>query len=185
MMARGGNDDVAVTLRHVDEVRRRIRVAAHPAWFPMVVFGLLGLASAMVCGRGGLHQGHFWAVAGPVGGALTSLHYQRRTMATGAGVRGGPYWAVAGGIFAAAWLAGGSNSRVVETAGPMVAVALGYLLFARLERSWPVAVSSAVLALVALGVGVAGVGNSCVVLSLTFGAVFTATGLAMRLHERG
>ncbi len=180
-----GPDEAAATLRQLEAVRRQTRGTVHPAWFPMVLFGVFGLAAALFCGRGGLDQGHFWMVAGPVGGVLTSLHYQRRAMATGAGMRGGPYWAVAGGIFVSTWLAGASDSAVVNTAGPMLAVALGYLLFARLERSWPVAICSGVLAVVAMGVAVADVDNRCLVLSLTFGALFTATGLYMRLHERG
>ena len=182
----GGREELAVTLRHVEEVRRQTRATVHPAWFPMLLFGVFGLASAPFCAIGGeLGVGVFWLVAGPVGGVLTSRHYRRRAMAAGAGMRGGPYWAVAGGIFVGCWLAGASNSARVETAGPMVAVALGYLVFARLERSWPVAICSGVLALIAVGVGIADIGHSCVVLSLTFGAVFATAGLLMRRHERG
>lgn len=178
--------ELTATLEQIEEVRRRTRAAVHPAWFPLMLFGAFGLASAPFCAfRSGLGQGLFWLVAGPVGGVLTSRYYQRRALETGAGVRGGPYWAVAGGIFVACWLAGASSSSRVQTAGPMVAVALGYLLFARLERSWPVAVCSAVLAVFALGVGIADVGHSCVLLSLTFGVLFTVTGLVLRRHERG
>ncbi|MDQ6727509.1 MAG: hypothetical protein M3066_15265, partial [Actinomycetota bacterium] len=39
------NDDPAITLRQLDEVRQRTRAAVHPAWFPMLLFGSLGLAS--------------------------------------------------------------------------------------------------------------------------------------------
>ncbi len=178
-------NEVAATLQQVDEVRRRTRAAVHPAWFPMLLFGAFALASTPFCAIGhGLGQGLFWAVAGPVGGVLTARHYHRTAKATGAGVRGGPYWAVAAGIFVAAWVAGASGSERVQTAGPMVAVALGYLLFARLERSFPVAVCAGVLAAVALGVGIADVGHRCVILSLTFGTVFSVAGLVMRRHER-
>lgn len=185
MTTGGGHEDLTATLRHVEDVRRQTRAAVHPAWFPMVLFGVLGVLAAAFCGDGGVGVGLFWLVAGPIGGVLTSLHYQRRAVTTGAGMRGGPYWAVAAGIFVGAWLAGASDSSRVETAGPMVAVALGYLVFARLERSWPVAVSSGVLAAVAVAVAIADVGHSCLVLSLTFGTLFAATGLFMRLHERG
>ena len=177
--------EVAATLKQVDEVRRRTRAAVHPAWFPMLLFGVFGLASAPFCAIGhGTGQGLFWVIAGPVGGILTARHYHRRALATGAGVRGGPYWAVAAGIFAGAWLAGASDSPGVETAGPMVAVALGYLVFARLERSVPVAVCSGVLAAIVIVAAVADVSHSCVVLALSFGTVFAGTGLFMRRHER-
>ena len=178
--------EVALTLRQVDEARRRTRAAVHPAWFPMVLFGMFGLASTPFCAIGhGTGQGLFWLVAGPVGGVLTARHYRRRTMETGAGVRGGPYWAVAAGIFVGAWLAGASGSPRIQTAGPMVAVALGYLVFARLERSVPIAVCSAALAAVAVAVGIADVRQSCVILSLTFGSVFATTGLVLWRHGRG
>lgn len=94
-------------------------------------------------------------------------------------------FAVAAGIFVAAFLAGSSSSSRVQSAGPMVAVALGYLAFARLERSRAIAAVSGLLAAVALAVGIADVGHSCVVLSLTFGVVFTGTGLALRRGDRG
>ena len=175
--------DVAATLQQVEEVRRRTRAVVHPASFPMLLFGAFALAATPFCALGG--QDVFWALAGPVGGLLTARHYHRTAKATGAGVRGGPYWAVAAAIFAGAWLAGASGSPRVATAGPMLAVALGYLLFARLERSVPIAVCSAVLAVVAVAVGLAHVGHRCEILSLAFGTVFAAGGLLMRGHERG
>ena len=173
-------------LREVDAVRQRTRAVVHPAWFPMLLFGVFGLASAPFCAIGhGRGQALFWLVAGPVGGILTSRHHQRQAMATGAGMRGGPYWAVAAGIFVAAWLAGSADSSRIRSAGPMLAVALGYLVFARLERSWPVAVCSAFLGAVAVAVAVADVRHTCVVLSVTFGSLFVATGLLLRRADHG
>ncbi len=167
-------------------MRQRTRAAVHPAWFPLLLFGALGLLSAPFCAIGhGLGVGLFWLVAGPAGGVATSLYYRRRALSLGAGVNGGPYWAVAVGILVAAWLTGASGSERVETAGPMLAVAVGYLAFAYLERSRPVAVVAGVLAVVAVVVGVTDVAHGCLVLSLTFGLAFSATGLALRRHDRG
>jgi hypothetical protein len=179
-------DDLEVTLRTVEAVQRHTRAAVHPAWFPLVVFGVLALASAPFCAiGGGLGVGVFWLVAGPAGGVATSLYYRRREQVLGAGVRGGPYWAVAAGIFVAAWLTGASGSERVETAGPMLAVALGYLAFARLEKNPQIAVVAAVLAVVAVVVGITGIAHGCVVLSLTFGLAFTSTGLVLRRSAGG
>ena len=186
MVMDGGRDDLAVTLQHVEEVRRRTRAAVHPASFPLLLFGTFGLASTPFCAiGGGLGVGLFWLVAGPVGGMVTARYYRRRALETGAAMRPGPYWAVGAGIFVAAFAAGASGSPRMESAGPMLAVALGYMAFARLERSWPVGAVSGVLAIVALGVGIADPGHSCVILSLTFGVAFTATGLILRSAERG
>ena len=178
-------NDPATTLRELDEVRLRTRAAVHPAWFPLVLFGALGLLSAPFCAIGdGLGVGLFWLAAGPAGGIATSFYYRKRALSLGAGVNGGPYWAVAAGIFVAAWVTGASGSERVETAGPMLAVALGYLAFAYMERSRAVAAVTGVLAAVAVVVGVTGVAHGCLVLSLTFGVVFTATGLVLRRHHR-
>lgn len=180
------DDDPATTLRQLDEVRNRTRAAVHPAWFPLVLFGVFGMASAPFCAIGhGLGVGLFWLVAGPAGGIATSAYYHRRSLTLGAGVSGRPYWAVAAGIFVACWIAGVSGSERVQTAGPMLAVAVGYLAFAYLERSRAVAAVAGVLALVAVAVGVTGVANGCVILSLVFGAAFTGTGLVLRRRDRG
>lgn len=181
-----GSHELATTLEQVEDLRRQTRAAVHPAWFPLVLFGAFGIGSAPFCALGGgLGVGLFWAVAGPVGGVITARYYRNRALATGAGMRGGPYWAVAAGIFVAAFVAGSSSSSRVQSAGPMVAVALGYLAFARLERNWTIGAVSAVLAAVALAVGIADLGHSCVLLSLTFGVAFTGTGLVLRRGDRG
>jgi len=194
-MTRGGtsptgrapvDDDPAATLRQLEEVRKRTRAGVHPAWFPLVLFGVLGMASAPFCAIGhGLGVGLFWLVAGPAGGIATSVYHHRRSVTLGAGVSGRPYWMVAAGIFVAAWLAGAAESERVQTAGPMLAVALGYLAFAYLERSRPVAAVADILALVAVAVGATGVANGCVILSLSFGAAFTGTGVMLRRRDRG
>ena len=191
MTIEGGNiasdpEELASTLQHVEELRRQTRAAVHPAWFPLVMFGACVLAAAPLCAIGeGRGVGLFWLVAGPVGGVLTSRHYRNQALATGAGMRGGPYWAVAAGIFVAAFLAGASSSSRVQTAGPMVAVALGYLVFARLERSWTIGAVSGLLGAFALAVGIADIGHSCLLLSLAFGVVFTGTGVVLRRGHRG
>ena len=181
-----GPDDLEATLQEIEQVRRHTRSAVHHAWFPLLLFGVLGLAAAPFCALGhGTGIGLYWLVAGPAGGIATSLHYRRRELALGAGVRGGPYWAVAAGIFLAAALSGASGSERVQTAGPMLAVALGYLAFARLERSPHVAVVAGLLALVAVAVGITGMAHGCVVLSVTFGLAFTLTGLVLRRRAGG
>jgi hypothetical protein len=52
MTTNGGQDEVAATLEHVEEVRRRTRAAVHPAAFPMLLFGAFGLASTPFCAIG-------------------------------------------------------------------------------------------------------------------------------------
>ena len=62
-------DELATTLVELERVRRHTRAAVHPAWFPLVVFGLLGLASVPFSRIGeGAGTALFWMVAGPAGG---------------------------------------------------------------------------------------------------------------------
>lgn len=37
-------------LLELDEIRRRARQDAHPFWFPLVLFGALGLVATPFCG---------------------------------------------------------------------------------------------------------------------------------------
>lgn len=174
-------DELAATLKGVEEVRQRTRAAVHPAWFPMLLFGLLGLAAVpfglLFDGAG---VGLFWFVAGPAGGFATSRYYRNRAVSLGVGVRGGAYIALGLALFVAAWVTGAVTQ---SAAAPMVAIAVAYLGFARLERSWPVAAASFALGVAAVVVAVTGPTYGDLVLSLAFGLSFTATGLLLRRRD--
>lgn len=148
----------------------------------MLLFGALGLASVPFGFIGdGAGSGLFWLVASPAGGYATSRYYRNRASSVGAGVRGRAYTALGITIFVAAW---GSGVVTESAAGPMLAVAVGYLAFARLERSWPVAAVSVVLGVAAVLVAVIDPAHGDVVLALVFGLAFTATGLLLRRRDR-
>ena len=175
--------ELAATLREVDEVRLRTRAAVHPVWFPMLLFGVLGLLSTPFLLVGdGLGAGLFWLVAGPVGGAATARHYRNRALSVGAGMRGGAYMAIGAAIFVAAWVGGAVSESAVP---PMLVVAAGYLGFARLDKSWPVAGVAAALAVAAAVVAVTEPTGGDVLLTVAFGAAFTVTGLVLRRGDRG
>lgn len=175
------NDDPAMTLRQIDEVRQRTRAAVHPAWFPLLLFGSLGLMSIPFSFIGnGAGSGVFWLVAGPSGGYATARYYRNRAISLGAGVRGRAYTALGVAIFVVAWVSG----LVTESAvGPMLAVAIGYLGFARLERSRAVAAVAVVLGVASVIVAVVDPAHGDVVLALVFGLAFTATGLLLRRRD--
>jgi hypothetical protein len=175
------NDDPALTLQQLDEVRQRTRATVHPAWFPLLVFGSLGLASIPLGFVGdGAGTGLFWLVAGPAGGYATSRYYRNRAVSLGAGVRGRAYKVLGFAIFVAAWVSGVVTG---SAAGPMLAVAVGYLAFARLERSRPVAAVSVVLGVAAVVVAVTDPSHGDVVLDVIFGLAFTGTGLLLRRRD--
>ncbi len=96
------DDELTSTLQQLDDVRRRTRAAVHPAWFPMLLFGILGLASIPFALTGdGEWLGRYWFVAGPAGGFATSQYYRRRAISLGVGVRGGAYVALGVTLFVA------------------------------------------------------------------------------------
>ena len=175
--------ELATTLRQVEEVRQRTRAAVHPAWFPMLLFGALGLASIPFSFVGdGLGTAAFWLVAGPAGGMATSRHYRNQAMSVGAGVRGGAYVGIGAAIFLGAWVGGALTQSATV---PMLAIAAGYLGFAYLEKSWPVAVVAAALAVAAVVVALVDPARGDLVLALVFGLAFTGTGLLLRRRDRG
>ena len=175
------DDDPAGTLRQLDEVRQRTRAAVHPAWFPMLLFGLLGLASIPFSRIGdGAGIGLFWLVAGPAGGYATSRYYRNRATSLGAGVRGRAYTALGAAIFVAAWVSGLVTQ---SAAGPMLAVAIGYCGFAWLDRSPPVAAVAVALGAAAVAVAVTDPEHGDIMLALVFGVAFTATGLLLRRRD--
>jgi hypothetical protein len=175
--------ELACTLEQVEGVRKRTRAAVHPAWFPMLVFGSIGLASIPFASVGdGLGTALFWLVAGPAGGIATSRHYRKRAMSMGAGVRGRPYQAIGAAVFLGAWVGGAVTESAVV---PMLAIAAGYLGFAYLEKSRAVAVVAGALAVAALTVAVTDPPRGDLILALVFGLAFAGTGLLLRRRDRG
>lgn len=175
------DDELATTLQQVDELRMRTRAAVHSAWFPMLLFGLIGLASIPFGFiADGLGTAFFWLVAGPAGGYATSRHYRDRAISLGVGVRGGVYvvWGVI--LFFAAFLGGAITH---SAAAPILAIAIGYLGFARLERNWAVAAVAIVLGVAAVVVAITDPAHGDVVLTLMFGLSFTVTGLLLRRRD--
>lgn len=175
--------ELAITLKQVEDVRQRTRAAVHPVWFPMLLFGLLGLASIPFAFLGeGLGTALFWLVAGPAGGMATSRHYRNRAMSVGAGMRGRAYLAIGAAIFFGAWVGGAlTHSATV----PMLAIAAGYLGFAYLEKSWPVAWVAAALAGAAVAVAMTDPPRGDIILALMFGLAFTGAGVLLRRRDRG
>jgi len=175
------DDELTTTLEELDRLRMHTRAAVHPAWFPLVLFGLLGLASIPFSGIGnGAGIGLFWLVAGPAGGVATARYYTKRAVSLGAGVRGRAYAALGVALFVGAWVAGFITQ---SAAGPMIVVALGYIGFARLDRSWPTAAVAAVLGVAAVVVAVSDPANGDVILAFVFGLAFTVTGLVLRRRD--
>lgn len=160
-------------LVEVDRARSGARRRRRGAWFPLIVFGVLMLASAplyRLTGRvtrpdgtsiltyGSRWISVYWLIAVPLGYGVCVLSYRRRANRTGVAGSVWPYVACGLGLFAlmslvppgivVAWTPGFARSW---TALPLIALAGGLLVLSRLERDWMLtALSFGLLALAAL-----------------------------------
>jgi hypothetical protein len=173
--------DAADMLRHVDSVRRQTRDLLRAFWFPLVIFGAITMASALVqLVWPGPAVGLFWAVTAPVGGMVVGRFYRTRELRLGLANPPLPYILTAAGIFVGAFalpiVTHGDLQEVVST----FAVAAGYLAFAWLERTgWLVALA-VLMAAIPLAVLASGVGHPGAVTAAATGAALLATGLLSR-----
>lgn len=174
-------------LDEVARVRHATRTTLSGLWFPLVLFGGLSCVSAAVSWRfGGASLGVYWAVAAPLGAALTGLFYHRQERRVGLEMPPGGWIAgvvvILVGAFATGALGGALGAEVVSAAGPPLFVSLGYLIFARISRSAPLAIIAAGLAALTLAVTVSGVSADTVasVLAAAYGVVFLTTGVLLQ-----
>ena len=181
----------AETLQHIEHLRRGTRATLASFWFPLVLFGVLTLASAVVAWRAwGPAVGAYWAVAGPLGGAVTAAYHRRRERALGVE---GPWVAhaltgagIVVGCFLAAGLGQALDSEATIAVAPALVVSAGYLVFACLDRSAMLAAVAAALAAAAAALAATGLDprQLAAIVALLYGATFLATGVAYRRIER-
>lgn len=180
----------ADALGDVERVRRRVRGDLSGMWFPLVLFGAAFLASVPAIELlGGSRVGLYWAIVGIAGGSATGWFYRRRQIELGA-VRGGrAYIAIAVVVLVGALGIAAVGERIgfrdLTFFGPSVVVALGYLGWARLERS--AALAAVVVALLALETALIAVGTDRLtaarVLALAWGSTLVLTGLAYAVRN--
>lgn len=180
----------AEILDEVARVRRETRTALQRMWFPLVLFGTLSCLSAVVSWRlGGVALGIFWMVAGPLGSVLTGLYYYRVERRVGVEVPIGRWMigvaVILVGAFASGILGGVLEVAMVSAIGPALSISLGYLIFARIERS--VALAIVAIAPAALTVAMAASGVSAdrvaTTLAAAYGIAFLVTGLILQRQE--
>lgn len=184
--------DAVELLDSLARVRRKTRLSISALWFPLVVFGALSLASALVSWRiSAAALGAYWLVAAPVGSLATSLFYRQRERRVGLEMPAGPtvlaVAVIVVGAFGSGALGGVLGAETLSAVGPPLSVSAGYLLFARLERSRPLGAVAAALAATAVGVAVAGTepDDAATLLAVVYGLAFLLTGLAYRVRRAG
>ena len=185
-----GPHGAADTLQAIERVRAETRANLRTFWFPLLVFGSLTLASAAaIVLAGPAAVGVYWSVAAPLGVVVTFRYYHRREQGLGLEARPAPYVATAIGMMVGCFLAGALGDQLVSSVtamlGPNLLVSAGYLVFAYLDRSLPLAGVAIVLAGTALALQATGLDAEQVgvALALGYGGASVGLGLAYRAAE--
>jgi len=173
--------DAVDVLHHVESLRSQTRNLLQAFWFPLVVFGALTLASAPVQWVWpGAAVGVYWAVAGLLGGTAVGLYYRSRELRLGLTTSPTPYVLTAVGLLLGAFLLPAVTTGDLQEVVSTFAVAGGYLVFARIDRSRVLAVVAAVLLAVPVLVLVSGVDHPGAVNAGVVGAITLGVGLVSR-----
>ena len=175
----------AETLRHVDHVRHDTRRLMNAAWFPMLLWGAIVLASAPIALASDTASVIYWIVAAPAGLLLTIAFFRRRSSEHGLIPRyRKAYPAVGVGIALASGVLGGAGGETVSAVGPLYAVAAGMLVLAALGRVPLFAGASLALIVAATSIVVADPRDPHVVAALVEGTLLAGSGLAILIGER-
>jgi hypothetical protein len=132
-------------LSSVETTRRQTHSVLSENWFPMILFGTLALASVPVAEFWSANaMAALWMLGAPLGLLATGLWYRSRAIQVGVSANGWPYVLTGAAIVLGCAAAGvaGRGGRL-SYAGPLVVIGLGYLVFARLDRSWAGAILGA------------------------------------------
>jgi len=178
-------DDAATTLAGIRATREKTRSDLCSYWFALVLFGTLTLLSTPFYSMGdGTEVGLFWLVAAPLGMAVMARYHHNRDEEIG--VRPAPRAyvitsvALIAACFATGFGGGLADQPDVSSFGPPLAIAVAYVVFARLDRSALLAVMACVLGGLTIALAVADASNPGPILAATYGASFLITGLMVR-----
>ena len=154
---------------------------------PTLIFGGLTLASVPVRLQGGPASAlGYWVVAGVLGIAVVGIYHVRRdrSLALTARPGRGKAYAIVG-LTTLVLLVAGAALALANGIGPLIAVSLGLLFLASLERRREYAALAMLLAVVAVApVTLLPQPEAFVVSTLAFGAVLTVAG-ALLFRSRG
>lgn len=162
--------EAAEMLGETEAVRRATRSARGGVWFPLVLFGALTLLALPLYGGGlgAFAADFFWMLAGPAGYVAVVMFHRRRETRTGVGAPILPYVIVGIALLLVGMgLVGLPIPPVIPLAfahlssgfGPLVAIALGLLVLAWVERSLSLALFALVQGTVAALAGLSIVNN--------------------------
>lgn len=173
-----------------EQARKRARDDIGRPWVALVVLASLSVASLSLAADASAPTSLFWVIAGPMGAGVIALYSYRRNRAGGIDSSPVAYVAITLGLLILSYAVGtfafALHVPALGRVGPALVVAAGYLLLARIERSWMVA--TVAIALVAVAVAVVGFDlssqQSKALLFVLYGVTFLTVGFSMRVGRQ-
>jgi hypothetical protein len=154
--------------------------------FPLILFGVLALASAPVAEVWSWPAiAVLWLVGAPLASVATGLWYRSRELELGVAANASPFIATAACIVVGATALGiAGRGGPLSYAGPLFVIGLGYLVFARLERSAPVASLAACVLVSAIALALLRPPHAYTIGVLVFGGGSVLLGVVSLVRER-
>jgi len=165
-------------LKDVEDIRRRTRQDRHATSVPLLTFGALGIGGAFVRIAAEPADGLYWALAAPVGFAVTAWALRRHEVRTGVGTRSSSYrrWAL---LVLVTFLL----LPLFVFGMPLALIGLGLLTIAMRQRNTYLAVTAGVFAVVGVLDGLHFIGNRIGDLNQWLGAYESTGGYASWASE--
>jgi hypothetical protein len=165
---------------------RRTRSILAANSFPMILFGVLALASAPVAEAWSWPAiAVLWLVGAPLASVATGLWYRSRELELGVAANASRFIATAICIVVGATVLGiAGRGGPLSYAGPLFVIGLGYLVFARLERSVPVAAMAVGVLVSAIALALLRPAHAYTVGVVIFGVGSVLIGVVSLVNER-
>ncbi len=176
--------DRLIGVTHAAGRRTRSILAANS--FPMILFGVLALASAPVAEVWSWPAiAVLWLVGAPLASVATGLWYRSRELEQGVAANASPFIATAVCIVIGATALGiAGRGGPLSYAGPLFVIGFGYLVFARLERSAPVAAMAVGVLVSAIALALLRPAHAYTVGIVIFGVGSVLLGVVSLVRER-
>jgi hypothetical protein len=173
-------------LAAAEGARGRTRSVLSTNWFPMILFGVLGLVSIPVAEFWpGTAVAALWLVGAPLATLATALWYRSRAIEIGVSVNPWPYMVTAVAIVVGCIATGvAGHGGPVSYAGPLLVIGLGYFVFGGLDRNLLGAGFGAAMATIAIIVFALRPQHAYTLTMLAFGAGSVLLGLWNLLQVR-
>jgi hypothetical protein len=161
-------------LKDVEDIRRRTRQDRRATSVPLLTFGALGIGGAFVRIVAGPAEALYWALAAPVGFAVTAWVLRRHEVGSGVGTRSSSYRRWALGVLVTLLLL----PFLVLFGMPLALIGLGLLTIAVRQRNPYLAVTAGVFAVVGVLDGLLFIENRIYDLNQWLGAYESTSGYA-------